>query len=87
MSEILQAARIEVIKTGSEEPIHELFDRPEQRPDLLIAPIGELSPSTLPQLRRLRSSESLRGIPILGVGSLAKKGLDFAGELIINTCR
>ena len=76
LSQILQGSSWELIECDCQEPLREVISNLDYRPDLLILSTGCANLATLEEIREVRGLARNRQIPILGVTTFAKDGLD-----------
>jgi len=67
LSETLQMVGFEVSTCGSGEDLVETERQPAHGPDVIVFPLQASDPAELDRIRKLRESEELRQVPILGV--------------------
>ncbi len=76
LSEILEESELEVMKgTGFKNLVEALIQNPPP-PDLLLLPVGRLSPSMISMVQELRATPGIPPVPILGITPLDRSGLD-----------
>ncbi|RMF81126.1 MAG: hypothetical protein D6739_09545, partial [Nitrospirae bacterium] len=76
LSRILDAEGFEVLRCSAMESVFERLSRERLPVDLLILPIRPGEPSDLAFLRRVRELAAMAEVPILGVTTLDRGGLD-----------
>lgn len=76
LPKILQGGSWELIECDFQEPLREAISNLDYRPDLLILSMGCANLTMLEEIREVRGLARNRQIPILGVTTFAKEGLD-----------
>jgi len=79
LSQILQEAGMEVIPKPPNVRAVEALRQIDPVPDLLILPIFASDPSTLGAVREIRSRGPARAVPVLGLTTVDRRGLDLEG--------
>lgn len=76
LSQILEQARLEVLRKPEGVGLIEALQALAVAPDLVILPLAAARPETLERLRELREIDTLRSVPVLGITTLDRSGLD-----------